>query len=140
MNQSTDSRKDRKRDYNRGMLRGGLVSLFWSVISERRKRESFTFSEFARRVDVDKSAVSRWFNAPPPNWTLDTVADIGAALDVDIELVAVDRRTGQKYTPAGVVSAWVVKDDGNLSRYHIGAEIIDSQHHGDQQSCVASVL
>ena len=89
----------RLRDYDRTMLRSAFVSIFWNAITERRRREKFTLQELARRVGTNKSAASRWFSGSLPNWTLDTVADIAGALDLDLRIEALDRKTGDAVSP-----------------------------------------
>jgi hypothetical protein len=94
------SRKDSLWAFDRGMLRGAFASLFWGVVSERRKKGILTMQGLAEALCLDKSAVSRWFG-DPPNWTLNTIADIAHALDLELEITARDRKTGIVYTPHG---------------------------------------
>jgi DNA-binding phage protein len=89
------------RAYDRGILRSAFVSLFWVVISHLKKKEGFTLKELAKRVGANKAEVSRWFNGDP-NWTLSTVGAIASALNLDIKIVAIDRKTGEVFTPAGI--------------------------------------
>jgi transcriptional regulator with XRE-family HTH domain len=88
------------RDYDRARIKSGLFSLFWAVIADRRKHGKYTMKEFADAVGRDKSAVSRWFS-DPPNYRLETAADIASALGVDLEFRARDRATGRMFTPSG---------------------------------------
>ena len=88
------------RDYDRGLLKSGLTSLFWAVIMDRKRRGKYTMLDVARATGKHKSAVSRWFSSPP-NWRLETVADIASALDLDLEIRARDRATGQIFTASG---------------------------------------
>ncbi|MDP3635556.1 helix-turn-helix transcriptional regulator [Phenylobacterium sp.] len=97
----TDSEKT-LRDYDRGLLKSGLTSLFWAVVQDRKRRGKYTMLDVARAVGKDKSAVSRWFSSAP-NWRLETVADIASALDLDLEFQARERTTGRVYTASGVV-------------------------------------
>lgn len=87
--------------FDRGMLRSAFVSLFWAVISERKKAGGFTFQGLAKKIGSTKHEVSRWFNGDP-NWTVNTLASIANALDLDLKITAVDRTTGQVYTPSGM--------------------------------------
>ncbi len=96
----TDSEKT-LRDYDRGLLKSGLTSLFWAVVQDRKRRGKYTMLDVARAVGKDKSAVSRWFSSAP-NWRLETVADIASALDLDLEFQARERTTGRIYTASGV--------------------------------------
>lgn len=83
------------------MLRSAFVSLFWGIIMERKKRGSFTLQSLAKILGTNKGEVSRWFNGDP-NWTINTIANLANALDVDIKIQATDRNTGAIFTPAGI--------------------------------------
>lgn len=96
------NRAERLRDYDREMLRSMFVSLFWVAIQERKRRGRFTLQELAKGLGVGKSIVSRWFSGQSPNWQSDTISDIANALDLDIEVKAIDRSTGAIITPSGV--------------------------------------
>ena len=88
--------------YQRGWLRSSFVSLFWAVISERKKQPGgFTLLGLAKAIGSSKHEVSRWFNGDP-NWTLNTIANLAHALDVELIVQARDRSTGIIYTPAGI--------------------------------------
>ncbi len=89
------------RSYDRGMLRSAFVSLFWGIIVERKKRIGLTLLTLAKMLGTNKGEVSRWFNGDP-NWTVNTIANLANALDVDIQIQAIDRATGEIYTPAGL--------------------------------------
>jgi transcriptional regulator with XRE-family HTH domain len=98
---SRSNNADRLREFDREVMRGAFVSLFWAVISDRRKRDAFTLQLLADKLGVDKSTVSRWFSGEAPNWELDTIAAIANALDLEIRIQAIDRASGKAYTPAG---------------------------------------
>jgi transcriptional regulator with XRE-family HTH domain len=83
------------------MLRSSFVGLFWSIFSERKKREGMNLSELAKRVGSTKAEMSRWFNGDP-NWTLNTVANLANALDVELKIQAVERATGRVFTQSGL--------------------------------------
>lgn len=89
------------RAYVRGMLRSAFVSLFWAIISVRKKRTGLTLQVLAKYIGVNKAELSRWFNGDP-NWTVNTIGGLAHALDVDIRIYAIDRKTGEVYTPAGL--------------------------------------
>lgn len=91
-----------RRALEQSMLRSALVSVFWAVITVRKSAGGFTLKELAERLSIDKSAVSRWFSGEP-NWELNTVADIADALEVDLIIEAVDRRSGRRFSPAGEI-------------------------------------
>jgi transcriptional regulator with XRE-family HTH domain len=96
------------RAYDRGMLRSAFVSLFWAVITERKKWEDFTFRALAKALGVNKGEVSRWFNGDP-NWTINTIANIAHALNVELRIQAIDRKSGKVFTPIGVQSSEMEK-------------------------------
>jgi transcriptional regulator with XRE-family HTH domain len=101
---STKTRKsDPKflRAYDREMLRSAFVSLFWAVITERRKKGGYTLIQLAKQLGTNKAEVSRWFRGQP-NWTVGTIANIAHALNVDVRIEAVDRVSGEVFTPAGI--------------------------------------
>jgi|LNAP01.1.fsa_nt_gb hypothetical protein len=98
---------DFDREYDRSMLRSELVSLFWAVVTERKKAPGgYTLQQLADSLGINKSQVSRWFNGLP-NWEANTIADIASALGVDLQVVARDRHDGRLYTPVGARSAVV---------------------------------
>lgn len=99
---STSKKSDPKFEmaYDRAMLRSAFVSLFWGVISERKKEGGFTFQAFAKKIGSTKHEVSRWFNGDP-NWTLNTVASIANALDLELNIEAVDR-SKRVFKPSGI--------------------------------------
>lgn len=91
-----------RRIYERSALRAAFRSLFWAVITERRKQPNgFKLSDLAKAIATSKHEVSRWFNGDP-NWTVNTIANLADALDIDLEIMARDRMTGAVYTPTGV--------------------------------------
>jgi hypothetical protein len=90
------------RAYERGLLRSAFVSLFWSVITERRKRDpSFTLQGLARKLNANKAEVSRWFRGDP-NWTVNTIASLATALDLELHIEARERTTGIVFVPSGI--------------------------------------
>lgn len=96
------------REYDRSMFRSELVSLFWAVVTERKKApEGYTLQQLADSLGINKSQVSRWFNGLP-NWEANTIADIARALEVDLQVTARDRHDGRLYTPVGARSATVM--------------------------------
>ena len=88
--------------FERGMLRSAFLSLFWGVFTERKKRDGLTLKALAKAVGVNKAEVSRWFNGDP-NWTINTIANLANALDVEILVEARERSTGKIFTPNGPV-------------------------------------
>ncbi len=90
------------RDYSREMMKSAFVSLYWSVISQK-KRSGGSMKEVADKLGIDKSAVSRWFSGKNPNWELNTIADLAEALDLDLHIQAIDRKTGEIFNCSGDV-------------------------------------
>ncbi len=112
------------RDYERGILRSELVSLFWAVISERKREPNgYALQELADRLGINKSQVSRWFNGLP-NWEANTIADIAAALGVDLQVMARDRRDGRVYTASGSFQTQLITSSINFDYWkHNGAKL-----------------
>jgi len=100
------------RAFDRAMLRSQFVSLFWSVIAARRKTHGFKMKSLADSLGKNKGEVSRWFSGDP-NWTVNTIASLAHALNVDLKVEAVDRETGEIFTAAGsIASGTQVKASG----------------------------
>lgn len=95
--------KDQMKVYDQEMLRSAVASLFWGIITERRKDGPLTLRSLADELGIDKSAVSRWFSDGAPNWEMNTVADIASALGVDLVVQAVERSTGRIYSATGII-------------------------------------
>lgn len=94
--------RDEMGEYDRQMYRSALVTLFWKIISDRKRRSGgYKLQKLADDLSVNKSTVSRWFSSSLPNWEADTVADIASALDVEIEIRATDRSDGTIYSSTG---------------------------------------
>ncbi|MCJ7995318.1 helix-turn-helix transcriptional regulator [Rhizobium cremeum] len=115
------------KEYKREMLKSAFVSLFWSVISHRKKNGG-SMKELADKLSIDKSAVSRWFSGKNPNWELNTIADIAGALDLDIRIEAVHRKTGQVFTCSGDVrsSGMAIRTKSNVLRINGGPKFRSS--------------
>jgi transcriptional regulator with XRE-family HTH domain len=96
------------RAYERAILRTAFVSLFRSIIAERKRRDkSFTLQGLAKKIGTNKAEVSRWFKGEP-NWTINTISTLANALNVDLEIKARDRLVqGATYTPAGIQTSSV---------------------------------
>jgi transcriptional regulator with XRE-family HTH domain len=93
--------EEQLKEYDRQMLRASFVSLFWSVISDLKKRRSYKLQDLADELGCDKSTVSRWFSGNNPNWTINTISDLANALNVELKIEAVDRETKTVHTPQG---------------------------------------
>lgn len=134
---STSKKTDPKflMSYDRAMLRSALVSLFWGIISERKKDGGFTFQELARKIGSTKHEVSRWFNGDP-NWTLNTVASIAHALDVEIKIEAVDRK-GRIFKASGLQSYTRAKAQTESERA-VGSVKMISIRNGSVKAAITS--
>lgn len=91
------------RAYERATLRSAFVSMFWAVFTHRKRKDGLTLLALAKAIPANKAEVSRWFKGDP-NWTINTIASIANALDVDVRIEAVDRKAGIVFTPAGLVA------------------------------------
>jgi len=100
--EETDSARTKlMRAVEREMLRSSFVSLFWAVITQKKKQPGgYTLQRLADTLEIDKSSVSRWFSGHP-NWGVDTISDIANALEVDLHVEAKDRSSGTMYTATG---------------------------------------
>lgn len=87
------------RAYYRAMLRSAFVSIFWAVISDR-KKQGLTLIALAKAIGSSKHEVSRWFKGDP-NWTINTIASIAHALKLTLRIQAVDEH-GRVYGPSGL--------------------------------------
>jgi transcriptional regulator with XRE-family HTH domain len=87
--------------YYRAMLRSAFLSMFWAVISER-KKSGLTLISLAKSIGSSKHEVSRWFKGDP-NWTLNTIAAIAHALKLTLRVQAIDEH-GNVYGPSGLQS------------------------------------
>jgi hypothetical protein len=102
------------------MLRSAFVSLFWSIISRKNQHRGFPLKTLADKIGVHKSAPSRWFSGGHPNWTINTISDIANALDLDLEIRARDRKTGETYAPYGLVKP------ARTSTIHLSRRLMES--------------
>ncbi len=98
---STADTDEAMREFDREMLRAEFLSLFWAVIEHRKLQGTYRLADLANQLGVHKSVITRWFSKEPKNWTIDTIADIANALDVELILRGRDRKDGTRYTPAG---------------------------------------
>ena len=98
------------------MLRSAFVSLFWVVFCARKRRTGYTLQALADAAGKDKSEISRGLGGQP-NWTLNTVADIAHALDLDIRIEARERQTGTVFTPAGDIRTHPHTEAFNMGRF-----------------------
>ncbi|MDA9493324.1 hypothetical protein XI08_30530 [Bradyrhizobium sp. CCBAU 11361] len=96
--------------FDRAMLRSTVVSLFWGILSERKRSGDLTLQAFAKKVGTSKHEVSRWFGKGDPNWTLNTIASIANALDVELRIEAIDN-SGRIFKASGISSEPTAKTE-----------------------------
>ncbi len=83
------------------MLRSTFVSLFQGVLQAKKASTGGDqYQQLADALGKDRAVVSRWFSSDP-NWEIDTIADIAAALDLDLTVEARERTTGQRFDVGG---------------------------------------
>jgi transcriptional regulator with XRE-family HTH domain len=121
-----------ERAYYRAMLRSAFLSMFWAVISDR-KKSGLTLISLAKAIGSSKHEVSRWFNGDP-NWTINTIAAIAHALKLTLRVQAVDEH-GHVYgssgpqsvpTKAPIATSDVLQKPVNVTRKPAGASVIGS--------------
>jgi hypothetical protein len=102
-------------EYDRVLFAESVVGLFWAAIKERRKSGKYPLQALADATGIDKGKISRDFSSAP-NWRLSTVVDIANALDLDLEIRARSRETGQTLTPSGpVITAVMINRTGPMA-------------------------
>lgn len=101
--------QDRRSRYRRNLLRAEFQSLFWAAFLEKKRKSGLKLSELAERLGIHKSYVSRSFSSPP-NWQVDKISDFADALDLQLEVRAIDRSNGQIFTPQGKKNSFTVSD------------------------------
>jgi transcriptional regulator with XRE-family HTH domain len=118
--------------YYRAMVRSAFLSMFWAVISER-KKSGLTLISLAKAIGSSKHEVSRWFNGDP-NWTLNTIAAIAHALKLTLQVRAIDEQ-GNVYGASGLQSAQtsiavatssVEVKPVNITRVPAGSSLVNS--------------
>ena len=121
-----------ERAYYRAMLRSAFLSMFWAVISDR-KKSGLTLISLAKAIGSSKHEVSRWFNGDP-NWTINTIAAIAHALKLTLRVQAIDER-GHVYgssgpqgvpTTAPIATSGVMPKPVNVTRKPAGASVVGS--------------
>lgn len=90
------------------LFKSSIISAAYSLFSQRKREargrgEKYLLQDMAERAGVDKSQASRWFGGGnAPNMQLSTLYAIGDALDGDVRIEIVDRKTGAVHTAHGV--------------------------------------
>ena len=121
-----------ERAYHRAMLRSAFVSIFWAVISDR-KKHGLTLVSLAKAIGSSKHEVSRWFNGDP-NWTVNTIAAIAHALKLTLRVEAIDEH-GHVYGSSGpqsvptkvpIATSGVPQKPVNVTRKPAGTSVVGS--------------
>ncbi len=119
--------------YYRAMVRSAFLSMFWAVISER-KKSGLTLISLAKAIGSSKHEVSRWFKGDP-NWTINTIASIAHALKLTLRVQVVDEH-GNVYGASGIQSAQaktpiatsgVAVKPVNVTRIPEGSSVVKSE-------------
>jgi transcriptional regulator with XRE-family HTH domain len=103
------------RAFDRQMLRAKFQSLFWNVISARKKNGKYTLQQLADALGVNKSAVSRGFSEPQ-NWTIDKLSDMADALGVELVIEARDKGANVTYTPVGITQPVITASKSTVTQ------------------------
>jgi transcriptional regulator with XRE-family HTH domain len=111
------------RAFDRQMLRAKFQSLFWNVISARKKKGKYTLQQLADTLGVNKSAVSRGFSEPQ-NWTIDKLSDMADALGVELVIEARDKAGDVIYTPVGVTQPVVTASQSSAIQIRHQSNIV----------------
>jgi DNA-binding phage protein len=121
-----------ERAYYRAMLRSAFLSMFWAVITER-KKQGLTLVSLAKAIGSSKHEVSRWFKGDP-NWEINTIAAIAHALKLKLQIQAIDEH-GNVYGSSGlqpnpakieVATSGVTPKPVNVTRVPPGATAVAS--------------
>jgi len=121
-----------ERAYYRAMLRSAFLSMFWAIISDR-KKQGLTLVALAKAIGSSKHEVSRWFNGDP-NWTLNTIAAIAHALKLTLRVQAIDEY-GNVYGSSGlqsvatknpIATSGAIPKPVNVTRNPPGSSVIKS--------------
>jgi DNA-binding phage protein len=121
------------RAFDRQMLRAKFQSLFWNVISARKKKGKYTLQQLADTLGVNKSAVSRGFSEPQ-NWTIDKLSDMADALGVELVIEARDKAGDVVYTPVGVTQPVVTGSQSSSVQITSGSNIVVTGSGGFSRS------
>ena len=71
--------------YHRERLRNRIFDCVVKALAERAAAGVATRALIARRLGKDPAQVTRWLSGPS-NWTIDTISDLMAALNVELVL------------------------------------------------------
>lgn len=86
------------------LAKANALATLLETIEEARKRRELSKAEVARRVGSERSAISRLLSGRNANPTFNTLADLAAALDLEIEMRVKPRpvRSKKPHTPVRV--------------------------------------
>jgi hypothetical protein len=79
-----------------------IFSAIYTAATFRKEQGEFSRAEFGQRTGRDKTGVSKLLTGPG-NWTTRTISDVSNALDLEPQVVFVDRSNRSRvFTEAGV--------------------------------------
>jgi len=99
---------DAKKSLRVELFKSSVLSTLYSLFTSRKKQaakkgERYLLQDMADAMGSSKSQVSRWFNGDAnPNWRLSTFYELCDALDGELRIEIVDRKTMEVHTPRGV--------------------------------------
>jgi len=93
---------EERRDLAADVLEGEVFGAFILAVDARKRELGMTQAALAERLGKEKTGTSKLLSRPG-NWQLSTIAGLGTALDVIVEINLVDRLDpSRKFTPTGV--------------------------------------
>jgi DNA-binding phage protein len=92
--------------FERELSKANAIATLMRTLDEARKRNDISKAEVARRVGSERSSISRLLSGREANPTLNTLADVADALDVEIEVRLKPRpaKSRKPHTPVKVVA------------------------------------
>lgn len=100
-----------KRELKLELFKNAVLSAVFSLFRSRQKQaaaqdQKYLMQDFANDAGATKSQISRWFKGGiAPNWRLSTLFDMAEALDGELRIEIVDRRTKEVHGASGLASA-----------------------------------
>jgi DNA-binding phage protein len=106
----------------REWTRGQVAASVWGIFDGLRREKGWTQDRLARRLGKNKGQVSRILNNPG-NWTLDTVADLFAAMGVRMFDLDV-RPLEDVWAPTNRRHDWMPVLTGKVSVLKVGSPTV----------------
>jgi len=100
-----------KRELKLELFKNAVLSTVFSLFRSRQKQaaaqsQKYLMQDFANDAGATKSQISRWFKGGiAPNWRLSTLFDMAEALDGELHIEIVDRKTKEVHGASGIASA-----------------------------------